>query len=302
MKPVIGRGLRTIAGGLDHPEGVCWSPDEGVVYAGGEAGQLYRFALDGGAVDTVATVPGGFLLGMALDADRNVYACDPNSGFVMRISPDGDVQRHGERVGYPNYPVFDREGNLWVTDSGAWDEVTGGLVRIAPDGATERVDVPALRFANGCAISGDHLYLVESQMPGVVRMPLAGGELEPVVELPRTVPDGLAVDAEGGIWIGCYQPNRIYRLDAGGGAGHGRRRLDRGVRDVADQPRLRRRSARRAGAGVAVRLGREGDRPRGGRGAAGAAEGGGRWLMWPWWAVASWARRPPCTWPGRART
>jgi sugar lactone lactonase YvrE len=90
-------------------------------------------------------------------------------------------------------------------------------VRIAPDGTTERVDVPALRFANGCAISGDHLYLVESQMPGVVRMPLAGGELEPVVELPRTVPDGLAVDAEGGIWIGCYQPNRIYRLDAGGG-------------------------------------------------------------------------------------
>ena len=135
--------------------------------------------LDGDAVDTVATVPGGFLLGIALDADRNVYACDPNSGYVMRISPEGEVQRHGERVGYPNYPVFDGDGNLWVTDSGAWDEVTGGLVRIAPDGATERVGVPALRFANGCAIGGNHLYLVESQMPGVVRMPLAGGELEP---------------------------------------------------------------------------------------------------------------------------
>jgi sugar lactone lactonase YvrE len=134
---------------------------------------------------------------------------------VLRISPDGGIEPYGDRVGYPNYPVFDREGNLWVTDSGTWDEVSGGLVRIAPGGATERVAGP-FRFANGLAIGGDHLYMIESQMPGVVRMPLAGGAFEPVVELARTVPDGLAFDAEGGLWIGCYQPNRIYRLAADG--------------------------------------------------------------------------------------
>jgi gluconolactonase len=209
--PVVGRGLRTLANGLDHPEGVCWSPAAGAVYAGGEAGQLYRFGLDGGPVETVATAPGGFLLGMALDAAGAVYACDPNAGHVLRIAPDGGIEPYGDRVGYPNYPVFDRDGNLWVTDSGTWDEVSGGLVRIAPGGATERVAGP-FRFANGLAIGGDHLYMVESQMPGVVRMRLAGGGFEPVVELPRTVPDGLAFDAEGGLWIGCYQPNHIYRL------------------------------------------------------------------------------------------
>ncbi len=211
----MGSGLRTLANGLDHPEGVCWSPAAGAVYAGGEAGQLYRFALDGGPFETVATVPGGFLLGLAVDGAGDVFACDPNAGHVWRISADGDVEPFGEHVGYPNYPVFDRDGNLWVTDSGAWDEVSGGLVRIAPDGATERVAGP-FRFANGLAIAGDHLYMVESQMPGVVRMPLAGGPFEPVVELPRTVPDGLALDADGGLWIGCYQPNRIYRLVPGG--------------------------------------------------------------------------------------
>jgi sugar lactone lactonase YvrE len=211
----LARGLRTLAGGLDHPEGVCWSPDEDLVYAGGEAGQLYRFGLAGGEAQLRATVPGGFLLGLALDANGNVYACDPGSGHVQRISPGGSVRPHGDRVGYPNFPVFDRDGNLWVSDSGAWDEVAGGLWRIAPDGATERVAGP-FRFANGLAIHGDHVYLVESQMPGVVRIPLAGGAAEPVVELPRTVPDGIAFDAEDGLWIGCYQPNRIYRLDAGG--------------------------------------------------------------------------------------
>ena len=210
----MGRGLRTVANGLDHPEGVCWSPADGVVYAGGEAGQLYRFTLAGGKPETVATVRDGFLLGLAVDADGAVYACDAASGHVQRISPDGSVEPYGERVGYPNFPVFDRDGNLWVTDSGAWDEVSGGLVRIAPGGATERVAGP-FRFANGLAIHGEHVYMVESQLPGVVRLPLAGGPAEPVVELPRTVPDGLAFDADGGLWIGCYQPNRIYRLDAG---------------------------------------------------------------------------------------
>ncbi|MGN6377578.1 MAG: SMP-30/gluconolactonase/LRE family protein [Gaiellales bacterium] len=213
--PVVGRGLRTLVDGLDHPEGVCWYPAAGAVYAGGEAGQLYCFGLDGGGHETVATVPGGFLLGLAVDGRGNVYACDTGSGRVQRVTADGDVAPFGDRVGYPNSPVFDRDGNLWVSDSGAWDEVSGGLVRIAPDGSTERVAGP-FRFANGLAIHGDHLYIVESQMPGVVRMPLAGGPPEPVVELARTVPDGLAFDAEGGLWIGCYQPNRIYRLDADG--------------------------------------------------------------------------------------
>ena len=32
--------------GLDHPEGVAWGPD-GHIYAGGEAGQVYRITLDG---------------------------------------------------------------------------------------------------------------------------------------------------------------------------------------------------------------------------------------------------------------
>ena len=93
----MGRGLRTLANGLDHPEGVCWSPAAGAVYAGGEAGQLYRFDLDGGPVETVAVVPDGFLLGLAADAAGNVYACDANGGYVLRISPDGDVEPYGDR-------------------------------------------------------------------------------------------------------------------------------------------------------------------------------------------------------------
>jgi gluconolactonase len=212
---VVGRGLRTVLEGLDHPEGVCWSPAERVLFAGGEAGQLYRFPLEGDRAEVLATVPGGFLLGLALDAAGALYICDAGNGCVQRVTPDGRVERYGATMGFPNYPVFDGERRLWVSDSGGWDEATGGIVRIDPDGATERV-ADGLQFANGLAIAGDWLYAIESGWPRVIRLPLAGGAPEPVLELERVVPDGLAFDAEGGLWIGCWQPNRVYRFAPGG--------------------------------------------------------------------------------------
>lgn len=211
-----GPGLRTLVDGLDHPEGVCWSPREGLLYAGGEAGQLYRFALEGGEVEQVAVVPGGSILGLALDGDGDAYLCDTGNGRIQRVTTDGRIEPHGDPIGYPNYPVFDRDGRLWVSDSGDWDGGNGAVVRIDPDGATERV-ASGFNFANGLAISGEWLYLVESSTtPQIVRLPLAGGAAEPVVEFERVVPDGLAFDAEGGLWIGCWQPNRVYRLGPDG--------------------------------------------------------------------------------------
>ena len=58
---------------LDHPEGVVWSPD-GVLYAGGEAGQIYEVTLAGEAREVATT--GGSLLGLTLDGDGRIYACD----------------------------------------------------------------------------------------------------------------------------------------------------------------------------------------------------------------------------------
>ena len=53
-----------LAGGLDHPEGVAQGPD-GRVYAGGEAGQIYRISLDGDVKELAST--GGFIYGVTLD-------------------------------------------------------------------------------------------------------------------------------------------------------------------------------------------------------------------------------------------
>ena len=60
--------FKVFVDGLDHPECVAWGPD-GYVYAGGEAGQVYRIDFASGACQQIGTT-GGFTLGVTLDAVR----------------------------------------------------------------------------------------------------------------------------------------------------------------------------------------------------------------------------------------
>jgi len=211
--------------GLDHPECVTRGPD-GVTYAGGEAGQIYRISLDG-KKEQIATT-GGFLLGICMDAGRNVYACDAGRNEVMRVTPAGTSSTYSKgsvqrAMVNPNFPVFDRVGNLYVTASGHWKKHDGCTFRIRPGGETEIVDEAASKFPNGCALSADgtFLYIVQSLMPGVVRLAIRGeherlGPPEKVVELPGTVPDGVAFDVKGNLFISCYTPDIIYRVSPAG--------------------------------------------------------------------------------------
>lgn len=211
-----------LAEDLDHPEGVAWGKD-GFLYAGGEAGQVYRIDPDTGEYRQIADT-GGFVLGLCMDAGHNLYACDEVHAAVMRITPAGEVSVYADglparRMRTPNYPVFDALGNLYVSDSGGWQEDNGTLYRIGPDGAVELCARQDLPFTNGMALhpDGTTLYVILSLWPGVVRMRLGSQgaltEFEEVVKLPRTVPDGLAFDRGGRLYISCYTPDRVYRFD-----------------------------------------------------------------------------------------
>ena len=210
--------------GLDHPEGVAAGPQE-EVYAGGEAGQIYRIDLNGD-LEQIATT-GGFVLGLCLDGDGAIYACDLALGAVMRIDPDGSVSTYsdgapGRRMSVPNYPVFDAAGNLYVSDSGGWKEHAGCLFRVRPGGETEVVREGLEAFPNGMALhpGGSRLYVVLSNLPGVVSLALgadgAVGPPQTVIELPRHVPDGLAFDVAGNLYIACYTPDVIYQFSPAG--------------------------------------------------------------------------------------
>jgi preprotein translocase subunit SecB len=54
----------------------------------------------------------------------------------------------------------------------------------------------------------------------VVRIPIrangSAGEAEPFVERIERLPDGLAFDADGTLYISCYEPSRLYRASPAG--------------------------------------------------------------------------------------
>lgn len=210
---------RLLAEGLDHPECVALGPD-GNLYAGGEAGQIYKISLAGEFRQLA--VAGGFILGLAVDGNGAVHACDCETSTVYRVTPDGQATPRStglddQPLQTPNFPVFDAHGNLYVSESGDyWKQPgTGRILRITPDDRTELFHAGPFSFANGLAIdpTGQWLYIVQSTAPNVVRVPLStpGGPVEEVVLLPTgTVPDGLAFAADGRLAIACYKPDGIY--------------------------------------------------------------------------------------------
>ncbi len=214
--------MSTLVAGLDHPEGVAWDP-AGHLVAGGEAGQIYRIALgaDGATSEQVAST-GGFVLGVALDGEGRAYVCDCARLEVLRVelaSGSVEVYANGtpeEPMRAPNHLVFDAQGRLYVSDSGNWGEDDGVVWVIEPGGACRVASREPSAFTNGLAIdpAGEYLYVVESNLPGIVRLPLlpdgALGAKELVVEMPETVPDGIAFSADGQLVIACYRPDRVY--------------------------------------------------------------------------------------------
>ncbi|MCA1832063.1 MAG: SMP-30/gluconolactonase/LRE family protein [Actinomycetota bacterium] len=217
--------LKVLAEGLDHPEGVTVDPT-GVLYAGGEAGQIYRVDVRSGGVEQVATT-GGFMLGLCADASGLLYCCDVGRKEVVRIDPHtGDVTVYSNGTPdrpmvNPNWPVFDDTGNLYVTDSGSWKQNDGCILRIDAGGKTSLWTAEATGFPNGAALSadGESLFVLESTTPALVRIPIradgSAGPREVVTNLVG-VPDGCAIDTEGRVYVFYYRPDRIDRVSPDG--------------------------------------------------------------------------------------
>jgi gluconolactonase len=211
------------ADGLDHPEGLAVHPD-GSVWAGGEAGQIYRISADGKTVEEVANT-GGFILGLAFSPGAEWLAiCDLGKKCVWRLDLiDFKLERFadggdGHLFNIPNYAVFDQKGHLYVSESGAFREVSGKILKFSPEGKGTVWHHGPFSFANGMAMDQDEkfLYVVVSFLPGVERVAInadgSAGDRSLYCTLPESVPDGLAFDTAGNLYVTCYAPNKIYKV------------------------------------------------------------------------------------------
>ncbi len=193
---------------LDHPEGVAVARD-GSVWCGGERGQIYRFA--DGVLEEVAST-GGFILGLAFDAHGDLFVCDIMHGAVFRLG--AAIERFADGFTNPNAIAFDAQGRMYVSDS--LTPAGPGLYRFEPDGSGGLWDERPLLFANGIALYDDAIYVAETWAHAVVRIAIepdgSPGERTVVARFDGALPDGLAFDVQGRMYVACYEPSQILRV------------------------------------------------------------------------------------------
>jgi len=217
------KNSKVFADGLDHPECVAVHPD-GSVWAGGENGQIYKISPDGSQVEEIANTD-GFILGIAFSSNAEWLAiCDLNNHCLWKLdTKSGDLSKFSESVenhsfNIPNYIVFDDAGNLYVTESGAFREITGKILKYSPDGSGIVWHEGPFNFANGMALDENqkYLYVVSSWLPGVEKVEIkqdgSAGKRSVYCTLPETVPDGIAFDNNGNLLVSCYTPNKIFKV------------------------------------------------------------------------------------------
>jgi sugar lactone lactonase YvrE len=206
-------------------EGPFWDPSSqrllrvdilrGLVHAWSPATGDVETVDAGGPVSlAVPTTNGGLVLAVE---DRIVVLDAGQTATLCRIEADVPTTQL-------NDGACDRSGRLWVGTYSLRGEPEAGLYCVEPSGHVQRV-LDGLIASNGLAWTEDesHMYVTDTGRARIMRFAVD-------TEAPRLtdesvfcdlsgdegVPDGIAADLDGGVWVALYGGGAIRRYAADG--------------------------------------------------------------------------------------
>lgn len=224
---------------VNRPECVV-ATARGEIFVSDGRGGVMHLRPDGSSAPILARDPPaeGFIPnGIALLRDRGLLCANMGlAGGVWRLGQDGALtpfllEVEGRPLPQTNFVGIDEHDRIWITVSTwltpvaacAYKGHADGFV-ILVDGKGARIAAEGLGLTNEAKVdpAGNWLYVVETIARRLSRFPIRAdatlGARETVTEFTRegTFPDGLAFDAEGGVWVTMIVRNALVQVTADG--------------------------------------------------------------------------------------
>lgn len=214
---------------VESPEDVIFDA-EGHLYCGTRHGDIMRFrAPDFDKPELFAHI-GGFPLGMAFDAEGNLYSCVGGMG-LYRVAPDGTVSKATDQTRRSLFSVIDDsrlrladdldiapDGKVYFSEATVRYEMhewpvdslegrgNGRIICYDPKTDTTTTVKNKLRFPNGICTSfdGQSILFAETWGVRISRLYISGpkkGQVETVIDSLPGYPDNINRASDGNYWL-----------------------------------------------------------------------------------------------------
>jgi sugar lactone lactonase YvrE len=234
--PIIEATLVATDGSWGNTEGPAFDSSGALYFTSrGTFHGIVKWTEEAGAASyaDVATMAGPG--GLWIDADDNIYLTATNERELQRLSPDGSVATIAEKFEAdaaattgPNDVSVSRTGTVYFTDPKGYEGEAdpGTIYRVTATGAVSVFDDTVVG-PNGIVLADNDrtLYVAQNSAAtttNLIRWTLdengvAIGNSEHVATISPCVGDGMAVDANGNVWVTCYSVGAAHLIDRDSG-------------------------------------------------------------------------------------
>jgi sugar lactone lactonase YvrE len=213
-----------LADGIVFPEGPRWIDDR-LWFVDMHGHKVLTVDLDGNS-ETVVDYPDK-PSGMGVLPDGTKICVSMRRRVLDKIEPDGSLTLYADLNDIPgtslNDMVVDGRGRAYVGNrlphGPSLKPKSESIILVEP-GGEHRIVADGMTGPNGCGITPDNKTLIIKDGEGLTAFTIDDdGELSDRrvwAETPGRGPDGICLDAEGGLWVGSPGGHSFYRILEGG--------------------------------------------------------------------------------------